>query len=84
VRVSGDVVWSPLEGELVLYHASEERYFGLNEVGARIWRMLAEAAPVDEIVERLQAEYEVDPTTARSEVFRLLNELMEARLVVQE
>ena len=84
VKANEDVVWCPVEGELVLFHSTKGLYFGLNEVGAEIWRQLADGAVDSSIVHELQSIYEVDETTATNEVHRLTTELAAADLIVGE
>ena len=78
------MVWCPVEGELVLFHSTKGLYFGLNEVGAEIWRLLADGAADERIIEELQTKYEVDETTALNEVHRLTTELTAAGLIAGE
>lgn len=66
----------------VLLNLQTKRYFSLNETGTRIWEMVQQTAGEDAIVEALLEEYEVDETTARSEVRRILDELIDAQLIV--
>jgi hypothetical protein len=84
VKANEDVVWCPVEGELVLFHSTKGLYFGLNAVGAEIWRQLADGATDHKIVEELRSKYEVDETTAITEIQRLTSELAKADLIVAE
>lgn len=84
MRAADDVVWCNVEGEIVLFNASDERYYGLNEVAAQIWRRLNEGASPDVVVHELVAEYEVEEHAARPEVDRLVGELLNLRMLVQE
>jgi len=84
VKANEDVVWCPVEGELVLFHSTKGLYFGLNAVGADIWRHLAEGAADHRIVEDLRSKYEVDEVTAQNEVHRLTSELAKADLIIAE
>lgn len=75
-------------GELVLFDTRGERYYTLNEVGSRIWALLAEATSPDEIVDQLRAEYAmpagVPGDSIAQDVARLLDELHSAHLVSAE
>jgi len=66
----------------VLLNLQTKRYFSLNETGTRIWEMVQQTAGEDAIVEALLEEYEVDEPTARTEVRRIIDELIEAQLIV--
>jgi hypothetical protein len=75
------VVCAELDAELVLLDVETGVYFGLNEVGASIWKLLAEGATEAEIFTRLLGEYEVEPAELRSDLSRFLALLAEKGLV---
>ena len=66
----------------VLLNLQTKRYFSLNETGTRIWEMVQQAVDEDGIVVELLREYEVEEPMARAEVRRILDELIEAQLIV--
>ncbi|HEY8795386.1 MAG TPA: PqqD family protein [Gemmatimonadaceae bacterium] len=66
----------------VLLNLQTKRYFSLNETGTRIWELVQQAADEESIVATMIREYEVDEATARTEVRRILDELIEAQLIV--
>jgi hypothetical protein len=66
----------------VLLNLQTKRYFSLNETGTRIWAMVQESSSEEEMVSTLLDEYEVDDAVARAEVRRILDELVEAQLIV--
>ena len=70
------VVWRELGGEAVLLDLDGELYFGLDEVGTRVWTLIEEPRPLGEIHAVLLAEYAV----GAEELWRDLRELAE-RLV---
>ena len=79
-----DVVWVPVEGEIVLFNAAEGQYYGLDDVGARIWTHVTEGASTDEVVNALLEEFDVDRVAAQTEVERLLRELTEKHLLIKD
>jgi hypothetical protein len=66
----------------VLLNLQTKRYFSLNETGTRIWEMVQQAADEEAIVATLLRDYEVEEPMARAEVRRILDELIEAQLIV--
>jgi hypothetical protein len=66
----------------VLLNLQTKRYFSLNETGTRIWEMVQQTADEEAIVATLLREYEVEEPMARAEVRRILDELIEAQLIV--
>lgn len=59
----------------------ELRYSGLDQVGRRIWQLLATPQTVDDLVATLLEEYNVAPETCRSDVLGFLRTLDEQHLV---
>lgn len=71
------VICQPVEEGAVLLDSSQEIYYGLNQVGVRVWELLAPACQtIDELCAVLSAEYpEVALETLRADVLELLAEL---------
>jgi hypothetical protein len=78
---SVDALHQELGGETVLLNLRSEQYFGLDEVGTRIWQLVTEGATAEAIVAQLLAEYDADEATIRGDVERLLQELAGAGLL---
>ena len=76
-----DVLFQDVNDEVVLLDLASEHYFGLDEVGARIWMLLKEQKAAGQIVEELLQEYEVDRADLESDVHELLAQLLEAGLI---
>ncbi len=81
IQVSGDVVSRNLMGEAVLLDLTTGTYFGLDEVGTRVWQLLEQHGSNDAVVAALLEEYAVDEPRARADVDRLILELSEKGLV---
>lgn len=70
-----------LGGESVLLNLDTESYFGLDEVGTRMWAALTESDSIETACARLRAEYDVEPENLREDVEVLVHALTEAGLV---
>lgn len=84
LRLSPDVVFRNLDGEAVLLDLGSGTYFGLNEVGTRIWQMIEAGDDEPAIVSTLAAEYAAEPAAIAADVERLLGELRSRRLIVPD
>lgn len=81
VIVSRDVVFRQIGAESVLLDLKGENCFSLDEVGARIWSLLATDPDVSHAVEALLAEFDVSEASLHASLARLLGELAAAGLV---
>lgn len=76
-QVSSDFV----DGEVILLDVQEGTYYGLNPVGATIWRMIQTPTSVGEIIDALLETYDVSESRCVEEVSTLLRNLVERNLV---
>ena len=79
---SPDVVFRDLDGEAVILDLASGTYFGLNEVGTLVWRMIDEGRNAAEIVDAVAAEYQADRAAIAQDVNRLIEDLSTRRLIV--
>ncbi len=79
--VPSDVLFQEVSGEYVLLDLGTERYFGLDEVGSRIWALINEGRAVAEMADAILEEYEVDRCTLEADIQALLSSLLEAGLI---
>ena len=82
-KASRDVLFQEVGGETVLLDLASEQYFGLDEVGTRIWQLLNEGLGPGEMVDTLLDEYEVERERLEADVRELLGSLLEAGLIEQ-
>jgi hypothetical protein len=70
-----------IEGQAALLNTKSERYFGIDDVGTRMWNILTTSESVEEAYDKLEAEYDVDPTQLRQDVTKFIALLVEHDLV---
>ncbi|MEM9665694.1 MAG: PqqD family protein [Bacteroidota bacterium] len=75
VRAVSQQVSSELTGEAVILNLNDGIYYGLNEVGARIWTLVQEGTVFRSIKETLLQEYDVPEDQCDAEVRRILEEM---------
>lgn len=76
-----DLVASDLAGETVLLGLKTARYYGLVDVGARIWELLRDPISVSAISEAIASEYDVTVERCEPDVLRFLEELHDQELI---
>jgi len=81
VVASPDVVHRELDGEAVLLNLETGTYFGLDEVGTRVWSCLAEATDLAAIHRTLLDEYEVAADRLEADLIALVGALADQGLV---
>ena len=81
VVVSDQVLCRELDGELVILDLKSEAYFGLDEVGARIWQLFTGDRSIQAVFEALIEEYDVEPETLRADLVELLEQLCDRGLI---
>lgn len=76
------VVFCEVEEGAVLLSTSEEAYYGLNEVGARVWSLLPSHETVASLSSELSLSYpDVDIVQLEADVTALLDDLVASHLV---
>lgn len=81
ITVSTEVLSQEVSGETVLLDMQSESYFGLDEVGTRIWQLLQEKDDLQAVFDAILGEYDVEADQLESDLKELLSGLEEAGLV---
>jgi hypothetical protein len=81
VSVAHHLVSAGTEDDTVILDAIGSRYYGLSDVGARVWELIQQPRPASEILATLVAEYDVERQVAWGDLRDLLEELAAAGLV---
>ena len=76
VAASDDAVFREMDGESVLLNLETGMYFGLDEVGTRVWRLAADNGSLRAIRERLVEEYDADAATIERDLLALAEALV--------
>jgi hypothetical protein len=83
VRAAEGVLAQLLHDELVLLNLSDGIYYSLDSVGARIWQLIQStpSRPLQDILSTLVEEYETSPEQCTADLFALVSDLQERRLL---
>ena len=84
ITLSPDVISQEVSGETVLLDLEGENYFGLDEVGTRIWQLIKESGDLQAIYDTLLEEYEVEEDRLQADLEALLGEISKLGLVTLE
>ena len=81
VSPSPEVLFQEVGGEAVLLDLASESYFGLDDVGTRIWQLLQDGGDLRGVHQRMLDEYDVEPARLEADLLQHLAELADAGLV---
>ena len=76
VVASGRQTTADLGPSVAVLNLDSRVYYTLRGPSRRIWELIAQPAPVEEIVQRLLERYAVDEARCRTEVVALLDRLV--------
>ena len=75
ITVPESVLFRDLDGEAVLLETGSGRYYGLNEVGTRMWSLLQIHGETGAVCRALLAEYDVQADRLREDLGRFIETL---------
>ena len=81
ITVPQSVLHQEIDSETILFDVEAGRYYGLNEIGTRIWQLAQQHGAVAPIVATLLEEYAVDEATLRGDIEGLIGQLVAAGLI---
>ena len=81
IEISSEVLTQEVGGETVILDLKSESYFGLDEVGTRIWQLLQEQDDIQAITATMLNEYDVEEKQLEKDIQDLLTQLNKAGIV---
>mgnify|MGYP006297143657 CR=1 FL=1 len=81
VQRNNEVFANEIDGEVVMMNIQTGKYYGLDDVGTRIWEMMKEEIQVQQIIRQLLKEYHVSEQECAQDVMQLLSDLEQNQLI---
>ena len=75
------MIETDVDGEVMALSIRQGTCYGMNRVGSRIWKLLANPVRIDDLCASLLAQYRVDPEVCERQVLDLLEELRAEGLI---
>jgi len=75
------VMFRELDGEAVLLNLQNEMYYGLDEVGTRMWQLLTTSESVQAAMDKMLQEFDVTPEILEQDFAKMIKELQEHGLL---
>jgi hypothetical protein len=76
-----DQVTCDLSGEAVILQLQDGMYYGLDPIGASVWKLIQTPKTIAEIRDAILEEYDVTPEQCEADLQALLEDMKEQRLV---
>ena len=84
LRCAPGVVSTAQGDQTILCDFKRGMYYTLNDVGSRVWMLLANGATLDALIYAIQQEYAAPQNVIESDVSKLLADLRTACLIVSD
>ncbi len=81
LHVPAHVLYTTVEQDAVLLNTRTNKYYSLNEVGARFWNLLAEGKTPREVYQALLGDFEVEAPRLEQDLLELVERLLKSGLV---
>lgn len=81
VTIGDAVLYQELEDEVVLLNMENQEYYGLNDIGAQMWKCLMDMGNLVTAGDRLSGKYEVEQAVIRADLEGLVRDLLSAGLL---
>jgi hypothetical protein len=75
IKATTNQVSSELAGESIILSLRTARYYGLEQVGARIWELVRQPVRVMELRDVILDEFQVEPGRCEADLLALLHQL---------
>jgi hypothetical protein len=79
--IAKEVLASQIGTEFVILNLADGTYYGLDEVGGEIWKVLATPVTVSDICTVMRSTFDVESDRCHEDVVRLLTDLASRGLI---
>lgn len=82
IKRNPELVETKMDGETVMMSINSGEYFGLDPVGSRIWELIENPIPIDQLIDKLIDEFDVSRDECEIDTLEFLNQLQEKKLLL--
>jgi hypothetical protein len=75
------MVTSNLDGEIVMMSVENGEYYGLDEIGTRIWQLMEHPIVIENLINCLTNEFEVEREECEEDTLEFLEDLFSRNLI---
>ena len=80
-QAEGNIV-SDMDGEKVMLSIKNGKYYNLGTIGGVIWDYIQKPILVEDLIAKLQSEYNVEAEQCKEDVLPFIEHLLEENLIV--
>ena len=80
-RIPERILFRRVDTEMAVVNTDTGTYFGLDEVGTRVWELIAEHGSLQAVADRMREEFDVDPQRLEADLLQLVDQLLADGLV---
>lgn len=80
IKLSSEALFQEIGGEAVILDLASSTYFGLDDIGVRIWKLLQDGTELPVVRQQLLSEYDVGAQQLEQDINRFVQQLCEAGL----
>lgn len=84
VAIPASTLYREVQGETVLLQLDSGEYFGLDEVGTRLWQLMVEKGDLAVVETTMLAEFDVDAQTLSRDLDQIVEDLITKHLIEVE
>ena len=81
IQIPSYVISTTVDQDAVLLNTKTNKYYALDEVGARFWALITKKKTLQEVYRQLLDEYAVSPDELEKDLLELINDFVENKLV---
>lgn len=76
-----DLVFTDMDGDLVMMSIEKGEYYGVGGVGPRVWELLEQPVSINELTASICEDYDADPDRCRADMERFTREMLDLGLI---
>jgi len=81
IQRNTNMVTSNLDGEIVMMSVENGEYYGLDEIGTRIWQLIEHPIVIEKLITCLTNEFEVERQECEQDTLEFLEDLFSRNLI---
>ncbi len=82
IQRSPDLLFTEVNGDLVMLSIRTNKYYGTHVVGGRIWALIEQPTGVQAVCDQLLTEFDIDAETCQTETLTFLTRLAKEDLLI--